>query len=394
MTIPNATSKPEMERYEQLAFFVGLVGLLASVAGFFINREQFFQAYLFGYLFWFGVGVGCLGLLMLNHVVGGKWGIVIRRLLEVGSANLPMMFVFILPILFGLASLYIWARPEIVAHDEVLHKKAGYLNVPFFLARTVLYFVLFSLYVYILTRLSAEQDRTGNPNLIIRMRQISAPGLIVLVLCATFAFVDWVMSLEPHWYSTIYGLMFLVGQVLQALAFVTAVLILFSKHKPLDEFLTTQHFHDLGNLVLAFTVLWAYLSFSQFLIIWAGNLPEETPWYLNRLRGGWNVVAVILILFHFAVPFVILLYREAKRRAKILLWICFAMLAIRIVDVFWVVEPGLRPAGFSLSWMDFATFLGVGGIWVAMFFRRLKSRPILPFNDPRLVGAPKAMVTY
>lgn len=384
----------DMERYEQVAFFIGLIGLIASVAGFFLNRVQFFQSYLFSYIFWLGMALGCLGLVMLNHVVGGKWGLVIRRLLEVGSLNLPVMLALIVPILFGLGSLYVWTHADAVVHDEALQKKTGYLNVPFFLGRVAIYFVIWSFYAIVLNRLSAKQDRTGDETLIERMKTISAPGLVIFTVSTTFAFIDWVMSLEPHWYSTIYGLMFLIGQVLQALALMVAILILFSDRKPLRDTLTPQHLHDLGNLILTFTMLWAYLSFSQFLIIWAGNLPEEIPWYLTRLHGGWNVVAVILVLFHFAVPFVVLLQREAKRRAKILLRICFAMLIIRIVDVFWVIEPSLRPNGFAVHWMDIATFLAIGGIWIGMFFRQLKSRPILLTGDPRLAGPPREMVTF
>lgn len=388
------SANTDIERYEQVAFFIGLIGLFASIAGFFLNRAQFFQSYLFSYIFWLGMALGCLGLVMLNHVVGGKWGLVVRRLLEVGSLNLPVMAALIIPILFGLGYLYIWTHADVVAHDEALQKKIGYLNVPFFLTRAAIYFLIWSLYAIVLNRLSSAQDRTGDETLIERMKTISAPGLVIFTVSATFAFIDWVMSLEPHWYSTIYGLMFLIGQVLQALALMVALLILFSDRKPLRDVLTPQHFHDLGNLILAFTVLWAYLSFSQFLIIWAGNLPEEIPWYLTRLHGGWNVVAVLLVLFHFAVPFVVLLQREAKRRAQILLFICCGMLIVRIVDVFWVIEPSLRPTGFAVHWMDIATFLGIGGVWIGMFFRQLKSRPLLLTGDPRLATPPREMVTY
>lgn len=384
----------DLERYEQVAFFVALVGALASVAGFVIDRNVFFQSYLFSYVFWLGMALGCLGLVMLNHVVGGKWGLVIRRLLEVGSMNLPLMIALIIPVLLGMGSLYLWTHGDAIAHDEALQKKTGYLNVPFFLVRLAIYFAIWCYYAIFLSRLSGIQDRSGDESLIERMKTISAPGLVVFTVSTTFAFVDLVMSLEPHWYSTIYGLMFLIGQVLQALAFVVAMLILFSNREPLRNTVTPQHLHDLGNLMLAFTVLWAYLSFSQFLIIWAGNLPEEIPWYLKRLRGGWNVVAVILVLFHFAVPFVVLLQREAKRRAGMLLMICWAMFAIRIIDAFWVMEPSLRPDGFALHWTDAATFLGVGGLWVGMFFRHLKSRPLVPIGDARLAGPPREMVTY
>jgi hypothetical protein len=231
-------------------------------------------------------------------------------------------------------------------------------------------------------------------DLIAKMRSISAPGLVVFVFFTTFSFIDWVMSLEPHWFSTIYGVMFLVGQVLESFAFVIALVILLSKWPPLKEHVTVQHLHDLGNMMFAFMVLWAYLSFSQFLIIWAGNLPDEIPWYLRRLRGGWGWVALTLVLFHFATPFVLLLMRKTKRHAQRLIRICLLMIAIRIVDVYWVVKPAFYGGGFTLYWVDFVAPLAIGGLWLALFFWQLNSRSLVPIRDPRLQGAPRETVAF
>lgn len=388
-----------MDRMQRLSLIIGILFLALTAAGLFVDPGQFFRSYLYAYLYALSLSVGCLGILMLHNTVGGTWGVVIRRLLEAGTRTFPLMAILLVPVLFGITSLYIWARPEVAEHDKVIQWKAGYLNVPFFIARMAIYFFVWILYSWILNRKSLEQDETGDPGLIVRLRQISAPGLVVVTFVATFAFIDLIMSLEPHWFSTIYGLMFLIGQVLQTIAFIIAFVIVLSKFPPFSEILTDRHFLDLGNLMLTFTILWAYLSFSQFLIIWSGNLPEEIPWYLRRLHGGWGVMAVLLLIFHFCVPFVILLFRFAKRNLAILQTVAVAMILIRVVDVFWLVEPAfyqeefpLHKLGFQLHWLDFAALIGLLGVWIAAFIWHLKRFPLVPIRDSRLLGTPKQMV--
>jgi hypothetical protein len=383
----------EIGQWQQKALLVGLAGLLLSLTGLVLDREQFLRSYLFAYLYGTGMALGCMGILLLHHVVGGKWGMVIRRLLEAGARTLPYMAILLIPVLAGMGTLYIWTRPE-AAQDANIQSKAAYLNVPFFIVRAVFYFLVWTFFARRLSDWSAEQDRTGDERLIGKMRSFSAPGLIVFVVTTTFAFVDWIMSLEPHWFSTIYGAMFLVGQVLESFAFIIALLIVLSRRPPLRDYVTTQHFHDLGNLMFAFTVLWAYLSFSQFLIIWAGNLPEEIPWYVRRLSGGWGWVAFTLVLFHFALPFLLLLQRGIKRSPDLLFKVCLLMIVIRLVDVYWVVEPSLYDKQLKVHWMDFVTPLLVGGVWLTLFFWQLKTRPLVPLRDPRLVGAPRETVAF
>jgi hypothetical protein len=260
--------------------------------------------------------------------------------------------------------------------------------------RSIFYFVVWTWYAYRLSHWSNQQDRTGDESLMGKMRGISAPGLVVFTFVTTFAFIDWIMSLEPHWFSTIYGAMFLIGQVLESFAFVIALTIILSRKPPLREHITPQHFHDLGNMMFAFMVLWAYLSFSQFLIIWAGNLPDEIPWYLRRFRGGWGWVALAIVVFHFATPFVLLLMRSVKRNARRLLAVCFLMLAVRVVDVYWVIEPAFYNQQLKIHWMDFVMPVAVGGLWLAGYFWQLKSRPLVPVGDPRLLGAPRETVAF
>jgi hypothetical protein len=399
MTPSETMLGPQLDRIQRLSLIVGIVGVVLCIVGVFVDSHQFLRAYLYAYLFWTGMTIGSLALLMINHVVGGKWGVVIRRLVESGTRNFPLMLVLLAPVLIGMTSLYIWAMPG-AAHDPVIQSKRIYLNTPFFIFRLFFYFAVWILYSWILRRKSLEQDRTGDPGIPVRMRQISAPGLVVLTLSATFAFFDLIMSLEPHWFSTIYGAMFLIGQILETIAFTIAILYLLSKHQPFREILTTQHFHDLGNLMLAFTILWAYLSFSQFIIIWSGNLPEEIPWYIRRFTGGWGAIAILLVVFHFFVPFLILLQRFVKQNPNILKSVAIGMIAIRLLDVFWIVEPAfyqshfphLHSQVFTLNWQDFVTPVAIGGIWIAAYIWHLKKVPLVPIRDPRLMGAPKKMV--
>lgn len=383
----------QIGQWQHRSLLAGIAGVLLAITGLLLDREQFLRSYLFGFLFWLGMGLGCLGILLMHHTVGGKWGMMIRRMCEAGARTLPFMIVLVIPVLVSLPTLYPWARPE-AAHDASIQAKAAYLNVPGVIARSIFYFVIWGLYAYLLTKWSAEQDRTGDARLIGKMRALSAPGLVVFTFVTTFAFVDWIMSLEPDWFSTMYGVMFLVGQMLESFAFVIALAIVLSRKSPLKDYMTNQHLHDLGNMMFAFMVLWAYLSFSQFLIIWAGDLPKEIPWYLRRLKGGWGWVALTLVVFNFATPFVLLLMRNIKRNADRLFKVCLMMIVIRIIDAYWIIEPAFYNQQIKIHWMDFATLLAVGGLWLAGFFALLKSRPLLPLRDPRLQGAPHETVSF
>jgi hypothetical protein len=366
------------------ALGVGVVGAVGGIAGAFAAPEQFFRSYLVAYLFWFGIALGSLAILMIQHITGGRWGAVIRRLLESATRTLPLLILLFLPLLFGLPHLYEWARPEAVAHDPVLQNKSKYLNVPFFLVRAFGYFTAWSALVWLLNRWSLQQDEGADPSVARRLENLSRGGLLLLGLTVTFASIDWVMSLEPHWFSTIYGILFAGGQVLSAFAFVIPVAALLADRPPFSTVISAESFHDLGKLLLAFVMLWAYFAFSQFLIIWSGNLPEETPWYLNRLQGGWEWFGVAIIAFHFALPFVLLLSRDLKRSARALSLVAAGVIIVRFVDLFWLINPVFSPAAFAVHWLDVATLAGVGGLWLAMFVQQLKGRPLVPLGDPAL----------
>jgi len=379
--------KPQLSRYQTQALIIGLVALASCAFGATMNAEQFYQSYLFGFLFWFGISVGCLALVMLHHLVSGGWGFVIQRLLESGTRTLPLMLLLFLPIFFGMKELYLWARPEVVQADKILQHKSVYLNVPFFWLRTFGYFALWLFFTYFLNRWSHRQDQNADPSLTERLEKISGPGLVVFVLTSTFAAIDWAMSLDPHWFSTIYGILFLIGQGLSTLAFAIIMVNMLAKHRPISEVISTRQFHDLGTLMFAFVMLWAYISFSQFLIIWSGNLPEEIPWYIHRMHGGYGVFAVALLVFHFAVPFVLLMMRRMKRKAEVLVKIAVFMIVMRLVDLFWLIAPNFHPEKFHIHWMDILAPIGIGGVWLAFFFWQLQNRALLPLHDPRLQEA-------
>jgi hypothetical protein len=300
------------------------------------------------------------------------------------------MVLFFVPLLFGLRELYSWASPQAVAQDELLRHKSPKLNVPFFAVRLAAYFLAWLLPAYLLNRWSHQQDLTPEAGaqrpLRRRLILLSGFGLVLYGFTMTFAAIDWVMSLEPHWYSSIYGILAVVGQLLGALAFVVAVTAWLAAYAPLSEVLSPTHVHDLGNVMLVSVLFWAYITFSQWLIIWSGNLPEEVIWYVHRTEGGWQWVALALVLFQFAVPFGFLLSSDLKRHARRLAAVAAVILFMHLVDVFWTVMPAFYRDGLSLHWLDLTALIGIGGWWMAFFVWQLKRRPLLPRHDPELQG--------
>lgn len=388
MNLPS-TIRARLEGTQRNALIAGAIGILLCVVFAFHSAEQFFHSYLFAVVFWTMMPLGCVAILMMHHLTGGWWGYPIRRLLEAGSRTFGLMGVLFIPLFFGLRQLYPWARPEDVAADAVLQYKRPYMNPGFFVVRTVIYFGIWLLLGFLLNRWSEEQDRTANPALAGRMEAMSAPGLILWGLGVTYASVDWVMSIESHWFSTIYGMLYMVIAALTSLSFVLFVLRKLSDEEPLKDCITPAQYNDLGNLMLTFVMLWAYLSFSQFLIIWQGNLKDEIPWYKTRAFGGWGGIAIVLIVLHFAVPFVLLLQRPVKRRLHVLAGMAAAVIFLSMIDVYWIITPGFRNEqnGPHFHPLDFFAVIGVGGLWIAAFLWQLKRWPLLPQHDPRFEGA-------
>ncbi len=374
-----------LRRTGRLGLVVGLIALAALGFAAMESPTQFFRSYLVAYLYWIGIALGSLVILMIQHVTGGPWGVRIRRTLEAGTRTLPLLALLFVPIAFGVHELFEWSHASAVAKDEVLQHKSPYLNEPFFLMRAAGYFVVWLTLMFFLNRWSQQQDARGHtPSLGRKMTLLSRGGIVLYALTVTFASVDWGMSLEPHWFSTMYGVLFAGGQLLSAMAFAIAISARLVDRKPISDVIGVTCFHDLGKLMLAFVMLWAYFAFSQFLIIYAGNLPEEIPYYLNRLAGGWEYVGLAVLLFHFALPFASLLSRRLKQNAPRLAMLAVFVLLVRYVDTYWLVTPAFSPKDFVLHWQDLAAFVGLGGIWLATFVRQLQKRPLLPLHDPEL----------
>jgi hypothetical protein len=372
------------------ALAVGVVALLVSSVGALSEPQQFLRSYLVGYLYWVSLAVGSLAVLMIHHLVGGRWGYAIQRILEAATRTLPVMLILFLPLAAGLKQLYVWAVPGAGA-DHLIGHKAAYLNPAAFLVRTAIFFAVWITLAMLLSRAAAKLDDSTDSRWRRQLRRLSGPGLVAYVLTASLAAFDWGMSLDPRWYSTIYGLLFIVGQGLAVFAFAIVMLYRVSDRAEMQSIAVPERFHDLGNLMMAFVMLWAYISFSQLLIIWSGNLPEEVHWYLHRLGSGWQFLALALLLLHFAVPFAILLSRRVKRRARLVAAVALAILVMRFVDIYWIIVPAFHTDELYLHWLDLTVPIGIGGLWVASFFRELGRRSLVvaagaPTEDGRSHG--------
>jgi hypothetical protein len=349
-----------------------------------VEAGTIWQSYLIAYVFWIGLTLGPLAVLMIQHLTGGAWTVPSRRVLEAATRNLPLMGILFVPIAMQLPVLYVWARPE-AASDPLIQSKAAYLTPSFFYLRAVLFFVVWGALIFLLNKWSKEQDERppmppGPSDR--RFRVLSGPGLVLYVLTVTFMSVDWIMSLDPHWYSTIFGILTIGGQGLSSLAFTIVVLSSLVKFQPMSQVADAEKFHDLGKLMFAFVMLWAYFSVSQLLIIWSANLPEEIPFYLERLHGPWAPISIGLLLFQFVLPFVLLLSRNLKRNPAAVKWVALLILVMRVVDIAWTIGPVFRHEGSSLHWLDFAMVFGMGALWLALFWRNLAGRSLVATHDP------------
>jgi hypothetical protein len=390
-------------RFGMVALVLGGVGLAASIAGFFMDREQFFHAYLTAYCFWLAIALGGLFFTMLHHIVSADWSIVLRRITESIMIALPVMAILFIPIAVGLHDLYHWSDEAAVATDKLLQHKAGWLNPTSFFIRAAIYFSIWITLAFLLYKASMDMDGGYKDEQRARMKAISAPGIFVFALSITFASWDWIMSLDPHWYSTIFGVYFFAGSWWATLAFITQFSLYLRGQNVLDKAITVEHYHDLGKLMFGFTVFWTYIGFSQFMLIWYGNIDEETIFYKHRWENGWEYVSIFLIVGHFAIPFFSLIFRAVKRNLGALKIITLWMLFMQFVDYFWLIMPSMGSHGatdiahaatahaaeaahhgIGLSWMHLSTMLGIGGIFLWTFWTRLVSKPLVPVGDPRL----------
>ncbi len=375
------TEATGIARAQMPALVIGILGLIACIIGFVANRDEFFKSYLPSYMIWFEVVAGSLGVLMLQYVTGGEWGVLIRRPLAAAARTMPLMLALFIPIFFGLHHIYSWADPSIVAHDEILQHKQRWLSVGGYVGRTFFYFACWILWAWRIRVLSLRFYEDRAPETELSRRKWAALGLPMIVLTLTFSSIDWLMSLEPKWYSSMYGITFTVSCALAAYAFVIFLLTQLSRTKAMAGILKPTHFRDLGNLMLVFVMFWAYTAFSQFLLIWYGNIREEVPYYLKREHGGWGYVSVALILFHFFLPFFMLLMRSIKDRPETIAVVAVIVLTMQYVHTYWLAAPAFYPKHFYFSWMSVAALVGVGGIWFWAFVKQLKGQTIIPIHE-------------
>jgi hypothetical protein len=388
MTEQDYRAPESVDRIRQSALIAGVVGLVICIIGFVKAPDRFFPSYLLAFMFVLGLSLGSLGLLMLQHLTGGNWGIIIRRPLESATRVLALVAVLFVPIFFGMKYLYAaWLKAPASGEGALSEFQRAYLTPNGFRIRAIVYFVIWLILVFLFNRWSREQDvNREDRGLRRRLKMLAGPGIILYVFVMSFAAIDWVMSISPHWASTIYGFLFVAGQLISSMALMIAVVVLLARSGPLSGVLQPRHIHDLGKLLLAFVMLWAYFSFSQLLIIWSGNQPEEITFYRTRLYSEWGVVAVLVLIFHFFVPFFLLLSRDLKRNTNLLPKVALWLIFMRLVDLFWMTRPEFTPNAWPNLW-DLAAVLALGGLWFFVFAGQLKQLPLLPLGDPKLAEA-------
>jgi len=379
------TAPPIVKKIAQRSLVIGGVFAVISVVLAFVRPDEFYRAYLLGFMCWLGVALGSMAILMIRHLTGGGWGTIIRRILGAAMRTLPLLALLFVPITFGIRRLYIWAQPLANIQDKHLREHLEqitqtYLTVNGFIIRAIFYFAVWNVLSFLLSKWSKETDRPNAPDNSGRFKAVSGPGLILYGFTISFAAIDWIMSLDPSWISTIFGLIILIGEVLSAMCFAVVVERILFNYKPMSELLKPDFVHDHGKWMLTFIMVWAYFSFSQWLIIWAGNLPSEITFYLKRLSGGWGSIGLILVLFHFAIPFATLLSRPFKRNIRKLVWVAVWLMMMRYLDLFWIIEPNFSKA-LTVTIADIVVPIAIGGIWLWCFFRNLASLPLLPAYD-------------
>ena len=376
-----------IDRLFPRALGVGVLALGVCVVSGVFDPAQFFRSYLFAYLFWFGIALGSLAVLMVHHITGGAWGFIIRRFLEAAAMTLPLMALLFLPILFGLHSIYDWSHPDVIAAESVLqHKSHFFLNVSWFIVRAIVYFILWIALARVLRQSSLEQDKTGAPALTRRLQHLCGPGLVLYVLTVSLAAIDWIMSLEPKWFSTIFGMIIICGQALSAIAAMIVAAVWLAGGKLLSDLVEPEKLRDLGHILHAFMLLWTYMAFSQYLIIWSGDLANEAVFYVHRSQGGWQWVSLFIVVFHFFVPLTLLIFSGIKRNPRLLAGVATILLFAHLVDNFWLVQPTFYDSALRVHWMDILLPVGLGGLWIAAFIRQLRGHALIPFRDPRLAG--------
>ena len=382
--LTDSVQLPSQLDFTKTFYGVGIVGLIASAVGYFLNSEQFFFSYLTSFTFFTSIALASMILVMIHHITKSSWGTVLRRIPETFSSTIWIWAIFFIPILLGMSSLYQWTNTEYVMDDPIMLGKVPYLNEPFFVIRQFIYFAVWGYLGYRLHKVSVDMDRTNDWGLTALLRKISAPGILLFSLTIAFASFDWMMSLDAHWFSTMFGVYFF-AMSFQAL-FPVLILMTFWLHKKgmLKNTITKSHVYDMGAWFFGFTVFYAYIAFCQFLLIYYANIPEETLWFYHRLEGSWALITYSLIVCRFLIPFVLLLNRDRKHNKTLLIITSVLIIVMHLIELHWIVMPVLHHGGVAISWLDITTLLGLGGIFMGLFFSTLKNHNIVPINDPTL----------
>ena len=383
------TPPPVVKTMAQRSLLVGVVFGIGALVLAIVQPAEFYRAYLLGFMLALGVALGSMAIIMIRHLTGGGWGVVVRRIQGAAMRTLPGLALLFIPIALGMHKLYIWAQPLDKIADKHLREHLEditktYLTSTGFVYRAIFYFAIWNLLSYLLSKWSKDGDKPGAPDNTNRFKAVAGPGLILYGFTVSFAAIDWVMSLDPSWISTIFGLVVLIGQVLSAMCFAVVIERILFDYKPMSEMLTPDFVHDHGKWMLAFIMVWAYFNYSQWLIIWAGNLPAEITYYIRRINGGWGYVGLFVVIFHFAVPFGLLLSRPFKRNIRKLVWLAAWMLLMRYLDMFWIIEPNFSKT-FQFTLADVVVPVAIAGLWLAYFFHNLGALPLLPAYDPTAV---------
>ena len=361
----------------------GLLLLVSIAGGLATDKDQFFFSWLTGFAYVTTITLGLLFFTLIQHVVAARWSVVVRRLAEAAIANIPLLIVYFIPVLMGMHSLYHWTHED-VATDAILAAKSPYLNVPFFLIRAAIFLGAWTIIGQFFFKNSVRQDTEGGHELTLKMRRIAAPSLFVFALTLTFSGIDWFMSLDPHWYSTIFGPYMFAGSAVSSFSMLVFLTRRVQANGGLLHSVNQEHFHDLGKLMFAFTVFWTYIGFSQYFLIWYSNIPEETIWFLHRWNSGWKTISLMLPVCHFVIPFVALLSRYPKRNPAFLTVMAVWILVMHYVDMYWLIMPTHHPENPHFHWLDITTVLGMVGVWYGLWAWRLTRVAVLPVQDPLL----------
>ncbi|RLE25998.1 MAG: quinol:cytochrome C oxidoreductase [Acidobacteria bacterium] len=359
----------------------GAIGLALGSDG---GMHRLAETYLVSFAYFLSLALGALFFVLLQHLTHAGWSVVVRRLAEALSVNVILMAVLVIPVLLNMEHLYHWAHPGAADHDAILAGKTPFLNPQFFTIRLVVYFAIWSLLAWFFFSNSRKQDSTADPKFTRRMEALSAPGMILFALSLNFAAFDLLMSVNPHWFSTIFGVYFFAGSVVVIMATLVILAAYLQRQGRLQGIVTVEHYHDLGKLLFGFVVFWAYIAFSQYMLYWYGNIPEETVWYLTRQTGNWTGISVALLFGHFVIPFLALVSRFPKRRPRLLVLAALWMLAMHWLDLYYLVGPEFHPEGASIGLMDILCFLGMGGLFFLVLAWRLRKIALVPVGDPRL----------